>query len=351
MERARCRASAATTVWSRTARSARASNRWRRGRCSPRARPRSPGPRGRRPRDPRARRRLARRARRRGARRCAAGGAGPPTRPWRGDGHRPALTPGLKSSLEAERLADELAFAAARLELLATAPPGPLAEIADPAGDEEERTWLAFLVAYLGPLDADAPFAAIESVRTAWGAGPDLEGVEVGPRGSSRSRARHADGRGLPRLGRACRAPRPAAYAGDASWTAERRFARAFERLALPGMTRDVRFGLLVTLLGALGRPGARGREGSSSGATTRSPSRPSAPSGSAIRCCWSGAPRRSAEAAGVPLAALDLGLFNWERRSRTGDGVPAAGIGEDRWRGAARRALELPPEPAADDV
>ena len=83
------------------------------------------------------------RAGRAGARRgrSARGGLGRP-RGTRGDGP-PArargrrrlphgLVPGLRSSADAERLADELAFAAARLELLAVDPPGLYAEVADP---------------------------------------------------------------------------------------------------------------------------------------------------------------------------------------------------------------------------
>ena len=49
---------------------------------------------------------------------------------------------------------------------------------------------------------------------------------------------------------------------GDPGWMPERRFARAFERLALPGMNRAARFDLLATL-GSLGvyelRAGALG--------------------------------------------------------------------------------------------
>ncbi len=41
--------------------------------------------------------------------------------------------PGLKSSQEAERLAEELAFAVTRLDRLAADPPGLYAEVADPA--------------------------------------------------------------------------------------------------------------------------------------------------------------------------------------------------------------------------
>ena len=51
------------------------------------------------------------------------------------DGYRSAAVPGLKSSLEAERLAEELAFAQARLEALEHAPPGLYADLADTARD------------------------------------------------------------------------------------------------------------------------------------------------------------------------------------------------------------------------
>src|SRR5260370_39569176 len=40
------------------------------------------------------------------------------------DGYRSPLVPGLKSSREAERLADELAFAETRLDALRSNPPG-----------------------------------------------------------------------------------------------------------------------------------------------------------------------------------------------------------------------------------
>ena len=39
-----------------------------------------------------------------------------------------------------------------------------------------------------------------------------------------------------------------AAFTGETAWTPERRFARVFERMALPGLHRDARFDLLVTL-------------------------------------------------------------------------------------------------------
>src|SRR5665213_3910639 len=84
------------------------------------------------------------------------------------DGYRVDLAPGLKSSIDAERLADELAWAATRLSRLATDPPGLYAEVADAAGDLEERSWLAFEIAYLGPLDGVAPFEAIDAARVSW---------------------------------------------------------------------------------------------------------------------------------------------------------------------------------------
>ena len=100
------------------------------------------------------------------------------------DGYRSGLLPGLKSSEDAERLAEELAFAVSRLEAMESEPVGLWAEIADPAADLEERTWLAFLVAYLAPLEDEQPFAAIDAARVSWASGemPALDGVATGPR-------------------------------------------------------------------------------------------------------------------------------------------------------------------------
>jgi len=100
------------------------------------------------------------------------------------DGYHSGLVPGLRSSTDAQRLAEEMAFAATRLERLQSEPPGLYAEVADASLPLEERTWLAFLIAYLGPLDDDAPFAGIERARTAWSAGeaPRLDDVPLGPR-------------------------------------------------------------------------------------------------------------------------------------------------------------------------
>jgi hypothetical protein len=227
------------------------------------------------------------------------------------DGFRSPLVPGLKSSEDADRLAQELAFAARRIARLCHDPPGLYAEVANAAGGLEERTWLAFLIAYLSPLDGDEPFRAIEAVRTSWNSGqtPDLEAVEVGPR-SAHDPARGAQTLEAYRAWAARAGTQAAAFGGGAAWTPERRFARVFERLALPGMTRDARFELLVPLgrLGVYELTAGSLQFGGENEATV-----------AAKRALGIGDPllldRRAAElaqASELPLDALDLGLHNW---------------------------------------
>lgn len=240
------------------------------------------------------------------------------------DGFRSPLVPGLKSTQEALRLAEELAFAHTRIERMRTAPPGLYAEVADPAGDLEERTWLAFLIAYLGPLEDEAdPFASIREVRTSWASGvvPELGQALTGPRTA------HDPARGSETL-RSYRAwaeragSQAQAMTGEAAWSPERRFARVHERLALPGFHRAARFELLVSL-GALGcyelSPGALVMAGSHEVSIA------------AKRALGIGdsmlLERRAAQLAagcGVTLAALDLGLYNWERGERARVGMAA---------------------------
>ncbi|MHB8695996.1 MAG: hypothetical protein ACYDHH_32680 [Solirubrobacteraceae bacterium] len=236
------------------------------------------------------------------------------------DGYRTSLAPGLRSSADAERLAVELAFAVGRLELLASDPPGSYAEIADPAGELEERTWLAFQVALLCPLDAEEPFASIEQARCSWASGelPRLEDVAPGPRSASRPPAAktfEAYRTWAERAG-----SQAAAFGGEQLWTPERRFARAFERLALPGLHRDARFDLLVTLgrLGVYELSAGALQFGGDNEVTI-----------AAKRLLGIGdsllLERRAAELAqgcGVPLDALDLGLYNWNH------GGPRATLG-----------------------
>jgi hypothetical protein len=240
------------------------------------------------------------------------------------DGYRSELAPGVKSSADAHRLAVELAFAAARLTALATAPPGLYATVADPAGDIEERSWLAFEIAYLGPLDGEQPFATIERAATSWSSGqaPAPDDLELGPRTS------HEPGRGTRTLdayrawaGRA--GSQSAALTGEASWTPERRFARAFERLALPGLQRGAKFDLLTTL-GCLRAYEMRAASLFFSGSD--------AVTLAAKRLLGIGDPllldRRAAalaQACGIELEALDVAFYNWERGERATLGVDPA--------------------------
>jgi len=257
------------------------------------------------------------------------------------DGYRSPLVAGLKSSAEAERLVQELAFAAARLVVLGQDPPGLFAEVAAPDQDLEERTWLAFLIAYISPLDGEHPFAAIEAVRTSWASGevPALDGVQTGPRSGYES------GHGSSTL-EAYRAwaarsgSQAAALEGEPFWTPQRRFARAFERLALPGMNRDARFDLLVTLgrLGCYAVQAGALQFGGENEATL-----------AAKRALGIGdsllLERRAADLAdecGVPLEALDLGLHNWGAGHRSGLGVSVDTAPDPALVLSARAALGL---------
>ena len=255
------------------------------------------------------------------------------------DGYRCGLAPGLRSTDDAWRLADEVAFAAGRLAELGASPPGLYREVATEA-DEEEALWLAFLVAYLGPLEGDEPFSGIAAARTSWRSGelPRLEGASTGPRSA------HDPARGTRTLeayrGWAARSGSQAAgLRGEDHWPAERRFTRTFERLALPGLHRAARFDLLTTLA-AVSRLDARaeslflvGDDDTTVGAK---------------RVFGIGDPllldrraRTLSEAAALPLEAFDLALFNWQRgeRARLGAGEAAS---DEHVAMGARRALEL---------
>ncbi len=155
------------------------------------------------------------------------------------DGYRSELLPGLRASADAVRLAEEIAFSSGRLLALAAAPRGLYGEVralADAA--PEQATWTCFLISYLSPLEGEDPFAGI---RLALGsAGPRSStistGIPLGPRTS------HDPARGLETV-RAYRnwvehsgGSQARAFLGDPAWSAERRFDRLFERLALPGL-------------------------------------------------------------------------------------------------------------------
>ncbi len=257
------------------------------------------------------------------------------------DGYRSPLAIGLRSSTDAGRLAEELAFADHRLRRLEHDPPGLYREVADATADIEERSWLAFLIAYLCPLEGEEPFAEIERVRTSWASGelPSLDGVEYGPRSA------HEPGRGTKTLEAyrtwAARAGSQAsAFTGDVAWTPERRFARAYERLSLPGLHRDARFDLLVTL-GRLGVYDMRGASLALGGVNDVTVG--------AKRAFGIGDPmlleRRAsdlAQACSIPLEALDLGLHNWQRGERVTLGLGLDAEAEPDAVSAISRALGL---------
>ena len=230
------------------------------------------------------------------------------------DGYEHELLPGLRSSLDAARLADEIAFAAARLDELAESPPGLYAEVAG-ASDVEEATWLAFLIAYLSPLEGEDPWASIAVARTTWASGelPMLEDIALGPR-TGHDPARGASTLLAYRTWAARAGSQAQAFGGDPAWPDQRRFDRAFERMSLPGFGRAPRYELLV-LLGRLGvydvRPWSLH--------LSTDPLDPTVVASK--RVLGIGDPlllqRRAAElveAVGVPIEALDLGLTNWSR-------------------------------------
>jgi hypothetical protein len=230
------------------------------------------------------------------------------------DGYDNWAVPGLRATSEAARLADEIAFAVARLDELSSSPPGAYADAAAAGG--EEGLWLAFLIAYLSPVEDGDPFAGIAAARTSWASGelPDLEGVLLGPRTA------HDAARGLATLtayrAHAGRAGSQAAAlaAGEASLTPQRRFDRAFERLSLPGMQRAQRyeFLLIASRLGLLDADASSLLLGAQPTDPTVLAAKRILGIGDAINLG-----RRASELAGeaaVPIAALDLAFLNWNR-------------------------------------
>lgn len=250
------------------------------------------------------------------------------------DGFRCGLAPGLRSSHDARRLAQEIAFASGRLLALTAAPPSFYAEARD-CDDVEQATWMCFLAAYVSPLQGEQPFAGVrQALIASWASGnpPDLDDVPLGPRSSHDPRRgaetlvayrRFAEHAGSQEL----------AFSGDAAWTPQRRFERVFERLALPGFGRVGRFDLLV----ALGRLGLYELRADALHLATRTPGsvHPDPTPDAAKRLFAIGDPvlverraRAFAEAIDTPLEALDLALWNWSlppEQERTTLGFPAS--------------------------
>jgi hypothetical protein len=253
------------------------------------------------------------------------------------DGYGSQLIPGVHASADARRLAQELAFSSARLQALAEDPPGLYGEVRALAREDLERaTWVCLLIAYLSPLEGEDPFAGIR-LALARGSGeeqaggelPDLADVPLGPR-TSHDPARGSDTLAAYRQW-VERTAGPGAQAGaltgDPGWSAERRFERVFERLALPGFGRMGRYELLL-VLGRLGlyelRPDSlhlAGTAGLSAGDATAL---------AAKRVFAIGDPlllerraRSLAEAVSLPIETLDLALANWASPARATLGFP----------------------------
>jgi hypothetical protein len=188
------------------------------------------------------------------------------------DGYRNPLVPGLRATADAERLAVALTRAAERLEF-----PGPYAGVAEEP-DLERATRLAFLIA-LGAADGELT-PAQQRTADAYEAWVQRAGTQQ------------------------------AAFTGEASWTPERRFGRLFERLALPGFPRAARFDLLAALGAAERYPlAADAVHFIEDDAATLAAKRALV---SGDRLLLERRARDLAEAAELPLAALDRGLATW---------------------------------------
>jgi hypothetical protein len=253
------------------------------------------------------------------------------------DGYSSRLIPGLRASADAARLAEEIAFSNARLLALDALGPEPGLTARHlyghvksllAAGDLEQATWVCFLVAYLCPLEGPEPFAGVvQALQTPREQLSALTDVALGPRTS------HDPGRGSRTLdayrqwtGQA--GSQQLALSGDASWTAQRRFERLFERVALPGLARAARYELLM-LLGALGAYELQADSLHFSAARSGGAEDPATLA--AKRVFAIGDPllldRRAgalAEAVAVPVGSLELALANWGVGERATLGFPA---------------------------
>jgi hypothetical protein len=239
------------------------------------------------------------------------------------DGYRSELLPGVHASGEAERLAEEIAFANGRLLALGAAPPDLYREVRTQAeSDLEHATWTCFLIAYLSPLQGEDPFAGIRAALDG-----ELDGIALGPhtshdptRGTEtliayRQWVKHAGADGG--TGTVVGGPQQRAFTGDPAWSPRRRFERLFERLSLPGFGRVGRYDLLVTL-GRLGLYELRA-DSLHLVAAARGAAANDLTTLAAKRAFAVGEPlyleRRAqtlAETIAVPIETLDLALANW---------------------------------------
>ena len=251
------------------------------------------------------------------------------------DGYRNGLVPGLKASADAERLADEIAFAATRLAQLATDPPGTYAEAALEA-DREEGLWLAFLTAVVCPGEGEDPFAGVRAAHVPWASGelPDLAAV---PRGLRSIRRRPAPS---PPTARGRRAPAP----NRPRWPARRRGRPSGASTACSSGSRCRASTAARATTSWSRRDGwaSRTSEGAAmhfgDDATTLAAKRVF---GIGDPILLSRRANELAEEAGVPVEALDLALFNWGQPSG-GRVTMGAGEASTELRATVAAALDV---------
>jgi hypothetical protein len=272
------------------------------------------------------------------------------------DGYESELVPGLRSSLDARRLAQEIAFAARRPRALEQEPPGAYAVAAQLGreGEIERASWLCFLIAYLSPTDGPEPFASIAQApsleaATASLCDEEIDALQLGPRTC------HEPGRGAASLRAYLAWARRAgsqrsALTGEESWSAQRRFERVFERLSIPGFPRWGRYELL-SILGSLrlyemsadslhlaAAPALRAAGKAEAGDPVLAAAKRVFGIGETLLL-----ERRAmllAEESSVPITALELALFNWLAPARACLGLPEDLDSEAL--GRAERALGL---------
>ena len=205
------------------------------------------------------------------------------------DGYRNPLVPGLRATADAERMAIAVTAAHARLE-----PPGPFTAI-DETPDVEHATWLAFLFALAPEL-----YDVIDATRPAWKDADQLDALAA-----AKAKTAAAYRAWVERAG-----SQEAALTGEEIWTPERRFGRVFERLALPGFTRAMRFDLLTALGAADIYPlEADALHFADDDPTTEAAKRLLV---SGDRMLLERRARDLADAAQMPISAFDRGLAVW---------------------------------------
>ena len=219
-------------------------------------------------------------------------------------GWRSPLLPGVREEALARRLAQEIAVAEGLL-LTLTIAPGEFWRRAATLADRDAGCRAMFFGAWLvGDASAGDPLAAARD-GVAGVSAPVPHGAlaaEPGAEQADISFERFVERGGGPH----------AALIGDPAWRAGRRFERVAERLSLPGLSRALRFRLLV-LLGRLGLVEARAPSLLLAGAN-----RWDRTAATAVRIFAHDEPaeleRRAAllaDALAVPFDVLDLALWN----------------------------------------